>query len=211
MSWLDVIGWGGSALVVFSLLQTRILRLRALNLIGSLVLLGFNIAIGVWPMVGLNAVLALINVLQLRRLVADRHDDRAYAVLEVGSTDAYLRHVLSLHSSDISQFNPDFHPDQPAELAFLVQRGDTTAGVVLAHDAGGGLAQIDLDYVLPEYRDFTPGEFVFRSSAVFTSRGFDHVQAPPNVRQADSYLARVGFHQRGDGLILDLPTSAQGE
>jgi hypothetical protein len=81
---------------------------------------------------------------------------------------------------------------------------------VLAHDAGGGFAQIDLDYVLPEYRDFTPGEFVYRSSAVFTSRGFDHVQAPPNVRQADSYLARVGFHQQGDALILDLPTSAQG-
>jgi hypothetical protein len=210
VSWLNVIGWGGSALVVFSLLQTRILRLRTLNLIGSLVLLGFNIALGIWPMVGLNAVLALINVLQLRRLVADRHDDRAYAVLEVGSTDAYLRHVLSLHATDVAQFNPDFHPDQPAELAFLVQRGDSTAGVVLAHDAGGGLAQIDLDYVLPEYRDFTPGEFVYRRSAVFTSRGFDHVQAPPNVRQADSYLARVGFHQQGNALILDLPTSAQG-
>jgi hypothetical protein len=204
VSWLDVIGWGGSALVVFSLVQTRILRLRALNLIGSLVLLGFNIAIGVWPMVGLNAVLALINVIQLRRLIADRHDDRAYTVLEVGTSDVYLRHVLTLHASDIAQFNPDFRPDQPAELAFLVQRGDSTAGVVLAHDAGGGLAQIDLDYVLPEYRDFTPGEFVYRSSAVFTGRGFDHVQAPPNMRQADSYLQRLGFHRQGDALIMDL-------
>ena len=32
MSWLDALGWAGSALLVWSLLQARILRLRAINL-----------------------------------------------------------------------------------------------------------------------------------------------------------------------------------
>jgi hypothetical protein len=201
---VSIIGWGGSALVVVSLLQTRILRLRGLNLIGCVILIGFNLAIEVWPMVGMNAVLAVINVAQLWRLVGHRHDGGQYTVLEVGGSDAYLGHVLAAHSKDISRFNPGFAADA-SPYAFLVQRGEQTVGVVLAHDAGGGRAQIDLDYVLPEYRDFTPGEFVYRRSEVFTDHGFKQVLAPPRMRESASYLKRVGFYREGSQLVLNLP------
>ena len=50
--WLDILGWGGSALLVYSLLQTRVLRFRVLNMIASLVLVVFNAFLSVWPMVG---------------------------------------------------------------------------------------------------------------------------------------------------------------
>ncbi|NEA33373.1 hypothetical protein [Streptomyces sp. SID13031] len=209
MDLLSIIGWGGSALVVVSLLQTRILRLRLLNLVGCVVLVGFNLAIPVWPMVGMNAVLAVINVVHLWRLLRHRHDDGEYAVLEVNSTDAYLGHVLSAHQSDIAKFNPAFTSaagtSATSPYAFLVQRGERTVGVVLAHDAGSGRAQIDLDYVLPKYRDFTPGEFVYRRSDVFTDHGFHQVLAPPRMKATDGYLKNLGFHQDGDNLVLDLP------
>ena len=201
----SIIGWGGSALVVVSLLQTRILRLRLLNLVGCAVLIGFNAAVEVWPMVGMNAVLAVINVVQLWRLLRHRHDAATYAVLEVDGTDAYLRHVLGLHADDIVRFNPGFDPrTATAPYAFLVQHGERTVGVVLAHDAGDGRAQIDVDYVLPKYRDFTPGEFVYRRSDVFTGHGFRQVIAPPRMRESSAYLRRVGFHPAGDQLVLDL-------
>lgn len=206
MDLLSIIGWGGSALVVVSLLQTRILRLRALNLVGCIVLIVFNAAIEVWPMVGMNAVLAVINVVQLWRLLRHRHDDAQYEVLEVGGTDAYLRHVLAAHGRDIRRFNPGFEP-AASPYAFLVQHGDRTVGVVLAHDAGEGRAQVDLDYVLPEYRDFTPGEFVYRRSDVFTDHGFGQVLAPPRMRESASYLSKVGFRPEGERLVLTLPKS----
>lgn len=204
MDLLSIIGWGGSALVVVSLLQTRILRLRLLNLVGCIVLVGFNFAIQVWPMVGMNAVLAVINLVHLWHLVRHRHDDSEYAVLEVNATDAYLGHVLTAHRKDIVKFNPDF-TEAVSPYAFLVQRGERTVGVVLAHDAGEGRAQIDLDYVLPKYRDFTPGEFVYRRSDVFTNHGFHQVVAPPRMRDSGSYLQKVGFHREGPYLILNLP------
>jgi hypothetical protein len=207
---MSIIGWGGSALVVVSLLQTRILRLRVLNLIGCVILVGFNLAIPVWPMVGMNAVLAVINVVHMWRLLRHRHDDLEYAVLEVNSTDSYLGHVLTSHQKDISKFNPAFKPlastSEASPYAFLVQRGERTVGVVLAHDAGSGRAQIDLDYVLPEYRDFTPGEFVYRRSDVFTDHGFHQVLAPPRMKATDGYLKNLGFHPEGNHLVLDLPS-----
>jgi hypothetical protein len=160
-------------------------------------------------MVGMNAVLAVINLVHLWRLVRHRHDDSEYAVLEVNSSDVYLSHVLAAHRRDIVKFNPAFVESQSTEAgspyAFLVQRGERTVGVVLAHDAGEGRAQIDLDYVLPEYRDFTPGEFVYRRSDVFTDHGFRQVVAPPRMRDSGSYLAKVGFHREGPYLVLNLP------
>ena len=108
MDWLDAIGWAGSALLVWSLLQTRILRLRALNLVGCLVLVGFNGALQVWPMVGLNLVLAAINGSYLARMLAARHDQRAYQVIEVGLDDAFLAHLLRVHAADIVRSNPGF-------------------------------------------------------------------------------------------------------
>ena len=59
---LDVFGWLGSGLLVFSLLQTRILRFRILNLAACLSLVLFNVLIQVWPMVGMNVATSSINV-----------------------------------------------------------------------------------------------------------------------------------------------------
>lgn len=204
MVWLEIVGWIGSALVVWSLLQTRILRLRAFSLTGSLVLLVYNAVLGVWPMVGLNLMLAAINAVHLRRLLRSRHDEAAYEVLEVGPDDAYLRYVMRLHGADIGRFNPGFEydPAVPGRSAFLVQRGDETVGVVLARDAGDGVAQVDLDYVTPRFRDFSPGQFVYRRSGLFTDRGYRRVVTPPGM--VAPYYERLGFARAGDSYALDL-------
>jgi hypothetical protein len=208
VNWLELVGWAGSALLVWSLLQTRVLRLRALNLVGCLVLIGYNGTIRVWPMVGLNAVLVVINLYHLRQLMTTRHDDRAYQVVEVRPGDAYLTHTLRAHEGEIARYNPGFRPPpaQPGRFAFLVVRRDEVVGVVLAHDAGDEVAQVDLDYVTPRFRDFTPGEFVFRRSRLFIDRGFRRVVTRPGMMSP--YYDRLGFRRDGDSYILDLPRAA---
>src|SRR4051794_8848833 len=62
MTWLDVLGWIGSAVLVWSLLQARQLRFRALNLAACVILIAFNWALGVWPQAAMNVVLAGINI-----------------------------------------------------------------------------------------------------------------------------------------------------
>jgi hypothetical protein len=59
---VEILGWVGSALLVYSVLQTRILRLRLFNGVASELLVIFNAAIAVWPMVALNVTLTAINV-----------------------------------------------------------------------------------------------------------------------------------------------------
>jgi len=204
MSWLDAIGWAGSALLVFSLLQTRVLRFRVLNLTACVVLAFFNAAIGVWPMAAQNVVLAAINVYFLVSLLRERHDDDAFEVLQVGTDDGYLRHVLDLHSDDIVAFQPDFTGPQPGERAFIVVKGDETVGVVVVAGAGD-VAHVRLDYVTPRYRDFTPGEFLWRRSGLLNGLGYRQVITPPNM--VGAYYDRVGFRRDGSAFVLDLPAA----
>jgi len=158
---LELVGWVGSAVLVWSLLQTRILRLRVINLVGCVILIVYNGAAGVWPMLGLNVVLAVINIYFLRKLLSTRHSDASYAVVEVDADDAYLRYLMARHAPDLATFYPGFDPLAPyGGEAYLVLRDEETVGYVLLHPEADGVARVDVDYVTERFRDFTPGEFV---------------------------------------------------
>jgi hypothetical protein len=204
MSWLDVLGWAGTALLVYSVMQARVLRFRALNLVACLVLIVYNGLLEIWPMVAMNVALAGINIYFLRALLGDRHDPEAFIVIEVGSHDEYLRHVLRVHGTDILAHQPDFLWDGAARghRAYLVLRGDETVGVVLIRDAGDGVARVALDYVTPRFRDFSPGEFVWRRSQLLADSGFRTVLTPE--RMVAPYYDRVGFRREGERFVLDV-------
>jgi hypothetical protein len=68
---IEIVGWAGSVLLVVSLLQSGMMRLRLLNLIAAIVLVGYNAAVETWPMVGMNAAVAIIDIWYIIRLRAD--------------------------------------------------------------------------------------------------------------------------------------------
>jgi hypothetical protein len=205
MAWLEVVGWAGSALLVWSLWQTRVLRFRAFNLLASVVLVFYNAVIGVWPMAAVNGAIALINIYHLLRLVRTRDDERTYEVVEVGPTDDYLRYVLRRSAADIERHNPGFVWDgaSPGHSAFLVMRELETVGVVLLSDGGSGVARVELDYVLPRFRDFSVGKFVYRRGGRLAELGVRRLVAPTErMVDAEDYFPRVGFTRSADGSTL---------
>lgn len=204
MDWLDALGWFGSALLIFSLLQARVLRFRLINLSASIVLTVFNALLEIWPMVAMNVALSLINVWFLRKLLSERHDDKAFEVLEVRPDDEYLRHVLRVHGNDIVKHQPDFVWKGAAtgSNSYLVLHGDETVGVVLVRDGGDGVARVLLDYVTPRFRDFSPGEFVWRKSGLLRECGFRKIVSPAGM--VSPYYEQIGFHRDGDVFTLEL-------
>ncbi len=210
MSALDILGWISSILVVWSLMQARVLRFRVMNLAGASLATVVNAMLGIWPFAAMNGVIAVIDVYWIWKLTRERHDDAAYEVVEVGMDDAYLRYQLRVHDEDIAATHPAFavpraaasSPGAPSEAgaqrsAFLVLRGDETVGMVLVRDAGAGVGEVELDYVTERFRDFTPGEFVYRKSGVFADKGFTQLRADAGPGTSE-HFGRVGF-QRVDG------------
>jgi CelD/BcsL family acetyltransferase involved in cellulose biosynthesis len=198
---LDAMGWGGSALLVLSLMQARVLRFRVLNLVACVILTAFNMVLGIWPMVAMNVVLSAINLWFIVRLMRESHDEAAFDVLRVRPTDAYVGHVLRIHGADIAKFQPDFVGTTPGSIVYLVQKGDETVGVVVLR-VKGGTALVDLDYVTPRFRDFSPGEFVWRQSDLLKSLDVNRVVTPPGMQ--DAYYDRLGFRRDGVSYVLEL-------
>lgn len=202
-TWLELVGWAGSALLVTSILQARVLRFRVLNATACLVLIAYNGLIEVWPMFGMNIVLCLINLTFVVKLLRTRHDATAYSVIEVSATDAYLQHFLAVHGEDIAKFHPSSPSVQAGDLAYQVLKGDETVGVVILRP-DGDVARVLVDYVTPRFRDFEPGEFVWRTTTGLQERGFRRVVTPPDMVGAYYDRLDVGFRREDRSFVLDL-------
>lgn len=163
-------------------------------------------------MVAMNVALALINTYFIIKLLREQHDETVYDVIEIAEDDNYLAHFVRTHESEIGHFFPRFFAEtatadgaidaREGRTAYLIAAGDETVGAVVVRDEGNGVAQIELDYVTPKYRDFTPGEFVYRRSGLFRDRGFTSVRTPPGM--VAPYYEKVGFVRDGSIWRLDL-------
>lgn len=197
--WLEIFGWLGSILVVWSLTLGRVLRFRWMNLTGSLIAAIYNGVIGVWPFMAMNGVIVLINIFWLTKLYRERHDEAVYEVVPVRAEDGYLQRVLTVHAADIKA-NWGFDParlEKGRRHAWLVVKGDETVGVTVVREAGAD-GVVELDWVSPRFRDFTPGEFVHRRSGIFQDLGLERVVVENPAKQARDYLTRVGFTPAGE-------------
>lgn len=209
---LEAIGWIGSILVVVSLTQARVLRFRWMNFAGSVVATGYNAVIGVWPFAAMNLAIAIIDVYWLVRLYREAKDPAVYQVVSMPANDPFLKHLLAVHAEDIEAHQPGFaaqvvNPD-PELSALLLVRGDEAVGVVAVRDAGDGVGVVELDWVKPRFRDFTPGQFVYRDSGALPAAGFRHLTLTPNAATDTEYLRRTGFSLEGDKWVRELKIAA---
>ncbi len=204
---LEIIGWIGSLLIVASLMQARVLKFRWMNFAGAFIATIYNGIIEVWPFAFMNLAITLIDAYWLRRLYRERSDATVYRALPVEANDTYLQHVLSIHHDDIAEHRPDFEAlplDGDKRTVFLLVNGDEAIGVVAVADAGDGVGRIDLDWVKERFRDFSPGEFVYRESSILADAGFSSLEMPAHEGEDAAYLTKVGFHRDGQRWVREV-------
>ena len=78
--WLELLGYLASVLVAVSLMMSRILRLRVINLVGSLAFTLYGVLIGAYPVAAVNAFIVLINLWYLSRMLRAKE---YFRILEV--------------------------------------------------------------------------------------------------------------------------------
>ena len=206
-AWFIAFGWIGSILVVWSLMQARVLRFRWMNLAGSAIATVYNAAIHLWPFFAMNLAIAIIDSFWIWKLTQERHDQAVYRVIPVAANDAFLQHVLETHREDIARNRPDFAAVTPAgenRSVFLVVRGDENVGVVALRNEGAGVGLVELDWVKPSFRDFTPGEFVYRESHALADAGFSSLEVPAAESVDSAYLSRMGFTAKDDRWVREV-------
>lgn len=64
----EIFGYTGTALILLSMMMTSVVKLRIINMSGSLISMIYAIICNTWPVVLLNLGLLIINGVQLARL-----------------------------------------------------------------------------------------------------------------------------------------------
>lgn len=64
----EIFGYTGTALILISMMMTSVVKLRIINMSGSLISMIYAIITNTWPVVILNLGLIIINAVQLVRI-----------------------------------------------------------------------------------------------------------------------------------------------
>ena len=194
---LEFIGYLASVLVATSLLMRSILRLRIINLLGAITFVIYGVFISAYPVVIVNFVIVLINLYYLRQMF---NRQEYFRLLEVSPDSDLLREFLLFYQADIQTIMPGFaFEHSPEHLAYFVLRDMHPAGVFIGHPHGDKNLEIDLDYVVPGYRDFKTGQFIFEDNqTIFTDRAITSVSTPTRSKIHANYLQKLGFEIASD-------------
>ncbi|HYH08538.1 MAG TPA: hypothetical protein VEK11_15890 [Thermoanaerobaculia bacterium] len=198
----ELLGYAASALIVTSMLMRSIVRLRMINLAGAATFSVYGFLIGAYPVGILNLLTTTINLVQLVRL---QRRKEIFRVLEISPDSPYLRYFLDFQAEDIRRFFPKFVYERTDNgIVLLVLRDLVPAGMVLGRITGNTMT-VDLDYVVPQYRDLKVGRYLFvDEAAFFRKRGVTEILSPADTEVHAQYLRRLGYEPAGDGRMYRL-------
>lgn len=190
---IEAIGYLGSALLIVSMTRTSILKLRVFGLVGSLIFLTYSLLIGAYPIAVVNVVIASVHIYFLRQLLSKRTE--YFKILEVRPESRYLEYFLEFHDEEIRQFQPAFRY-QPAsdQIRAFILRDLVPAGLFIGRTCADHSVEVELDFVIRQYRDFRVGEFLYSDrSGVFRDPQCAQAWSPVGTTNHNEYLERMGF------------------
>ncbi len=194
--YLELLGYLASALVVISLMMSSLLKLRLISLVGAVAFLVYSLLIGAYPIVVTNAVIIVVNLYFLYRIFTSKE---YFKLLEVDSRSAYLQYFLAFYKTEIEQFIPDYRfAPSDKQLIIFVLRDMIPAGLFIGQRNEQGEFRIFLDFVIPSYRDFKIGNYLYAQSRFFQQHNIHKLMSTPHNHAHEKYLKRMGFHQETD-------------
>jgi len=156
----------------------------------------YGFFIHAWPVFGLNAFIAFINIVYLVQMSST--NDRFF-FLEIPVSDAgsptLLGRFLDTYGPDLARFQPDFPRRIPEDArVFFVLREVLPISLFVCRPDDQGNQEILVDYAVPAWRDYQNARFVYEDglrSVVWKGTGTFFAKAP--VRAHARYLQRMGF------------------
>lgn len=182
------------------MMMNSIVKFRWINLIGALLFSAYGFLIDAIPVGVLNGVIVLVDAYYLFLIYSKKE---SFEILEVSADSKYLPRFLEFHHARIENYLPgfSFQPDKNT-VSFFILRNMSIAGLFIAHRENGNVLKVELDYVLPEYKDFKNGKYVyFTLRTKFIEAGFTSVKAEGNNQNYSKYLKKLGFIETDNGVF----------
>lgn len=184
---IEAFGYLGSFLVLVSMLMTSVMKLRIINTIGSTIFTIYALIIHSYPTAFMNFCLILINLYYLYKM---SKVEKVHKIVECKNDDALLDHLINYYKDDIIAIFPGVDLDLThINKAYVVLCEGKPVGLTLGRKEGDDLV-LNLDYSIPEHRDFSIGSFLFN---YIKGTGIKRVIYKGPDENHKEYLASQGF------------------
>ncbi len=197
--WLNIpliewIGYIASTIVLISLSLSSLVKLRVINLIGSAIFSFYGFYIGALPVGLMNMVIVFFNIYYLRFLL---FKNELFDVVRANSKDEFLIKFIQYHKKDIYRFFPEFNLSFSDDSQILLALRDAkVAGAFVINNRRDGSAEVVLDYVTPQYRDYKTGRFLLRAyQEKYVREDIKYLYCQTNNKSHIAYLQKMGFKQ----------------
>lgn len=192
ISWLEWIGYLASVIIMASMLMSSILRLRWINMVGAAIFCFYGFMISAPPVGFLNGFIVLINIYYLVKIYRRKE---YFTMLEITTSDRFFLNFLNYYEREIKQLFPLFQLDEKGSTVNLfILRNMSLAGVFLAREFSHDTLQVDLDFVIPEYRDFKLGHFILNDNReFFLQKGYRRLITWSTSDEHTRYLKKMKF------------------
>ena len=186
---VEIIGYAASVLVAASLMMSAIVKLRIINLIGSLIFTVYGLIINAYPVAAVNGWITLVNIYYLFEIFSAKE---FFQVLEVEYNSEYFKYFVNFHEHDIKKFIPSFSfvPEENRK-AFFILRNSIPAGLVCTENRQDNSLFVNLDYAIPGYRDFKTGKYVYQR--FLKEKKIEKIFTNPGNKIHEKYLKKMGF------------------
>ncbi len=189
---LEWIGYTASLIVLVSLLMSSVKKLRWINLVGALIFGVYGFMIGSMPTGFMNLGIVIIDAYYLYRMYLSKEYLR---VLPIEEDTEYLKYFLDFYKKDIDKYLDISNLDlSKATIKLYLLRNMNPAGIFVCDEYDNHSLEIVFDYVIPLFRDFKIGSFVFGKQKVyFLSKGYNRFVVFTDNRDHIRYLKKMGF------------------
>jgi len=198
---LEWIGFAASVIIALSMTMSSIVKFRWINLIGATTFSIYGFLIGALPVGFLNGFIAAVDIYYLLTIYGKKE---VFETIEINEDNNYLLRFLEFHHKDIQKFFPGFsYKPEMNTIGFFILRDMAVAGLFLAHRENKNILKVGLDYVIPEYRDFKNGKFIYlHLRKKFINEGFEEVKASAKSKKYSQYLKKIGFSENQQGIFI---------
>jgi hypothetical protein len=181
----EVIGYCGTILVVLSMMMTSVVKLRIINICGSILSMTYAVITNTWPIVLMNAALIIINVIQLIRSFRRSLNFNYRKVL---TNDLSFKHFMEIYKFDIEKYFGEISISDNEE-AYLVYIDTELAGVLVGNKENDCF-NVSIDYAIPKFRDMSIGKYVYPKLKEYD---INLISQSSGVKKHNKYLLSMGY------------------
>lgn len=198
MNYLVWFGYAASGIIAVSMMMDSIVKFRWINLVGASCFCAYGFMLGALPVALLNGFIICVDVYYLWSIYSR---EEVFEILRIKPGSEYLNRFIQYHDKEIQKICPGFVYDESRNtLSFFILRNMQVAGLFLAHTENEGTLVVGLDYVIPEFRDFKNGRYIYHKlSPDFRQAGIKKIKAVDTTSYNEKYFKKLGFRKDEEG------------